>query len=282
MKNVSADRKPEGPPRTFAPGNALERKGFTLVELLVIIAVIAILAALLLPALARAKTSALSAKCKSNLRQWGLSLHMYTSDWGDKYPLRSYETNAGVWTYWQQSLEAYAIKWTSRDYNCPGFKGLIGCTNVPNGYTPDSYWPVNSSSYGYNAFGSRCAQVNPHLGLGEDRVFIAPGPFGPPWEQPVPASQVIVPSQMFAIGDSRVECYGSGAEVALNGYGVDALYCGLFSGNMPLCYPPRHGTAYNVVFCDGHVQGMKPILMFNPTNTAPMWNRDHQPHPESW
>src|SRR2546426_10169292 len=65
----------------------LRRDGFTLVELLVVIAVIAILAALLLPALAKAKASAQSAACKSNLRQLGLALNMYVDDWG-KYPGR--------------------------------------------------------------------------------------------------------------------------------------------------------------------------------------------------
>src|SRR6266540_5783314 len=59
--------------------------GFTLVELLVVIAVIAILAALLLPTLARGKASAKSAVCKSNLRQQGLALIMYVDDYG-KYP----------------------------------------------------------------------------------------------------------------------------------------------------------------------------------------------------
>src|SRR5438445_50108 len=59
--------------------------GFTLVELLVVIAVIAILAALLLPALARAKASAKSAACKSNLRQLGIALTVYVGDY-EEYP----------------------------------------------------------------------------------------------------------------------------------------------------------------------------------------------------
>ncbi|MCD5401393.1 DUF1559 domain-containing protein [candidate division NPL-UPA2 bacterium] len=97
--------------------------GFTLIELLVVIAIIAILAAMLLPVLARAREKARQAVCMSNLKQIGTAFHMYRQDnegrlpapdghffgygtwfplWPDSIaPYIGHTPSTGLWSYWE-------------------------------------------------------------------------------------------------------------------------------------------------------------------------------------
>src|SRR5678816_1650159 len=75
---------------TLRPARLNRRKGkpaFTLMELLVVIAVIAILCALLIPALANGKERGRRTACRNNLRQFYLTLHLYAADLADALPL---------------------------------------------------------------------------------------------------------------------------------------------------------------------------------------------------
>lgn len=64
----------------------MPRRGFTLIEMLVVIGIIAILAAVIFPVFARARAAARRTQCISNLKQLGQAHEMYASDWDDRYP----------------------------------------------------------------------------------------------------------------------------------------------------------------------------------------------------
>lgn len=84
------------------------RRGFTLIEMLVVIAIIAIIAGLLFPVFARAKATAKQTACVSNLSQIGKSVGMYMGDYDDLFPHALDASDRYLSNIWQHNPEYFA------------------------------------------------------------------------------------------------------------------------------------------------------------------------------
>jgi prepilin-type N-terminal cleavage/methylation domain-containing protein/prepilin-type processing-associated H-X9-DG protein len=246
-------------------------RGFTLLELLVVIGIIGLLAALLLPTLSRAKAQAQSAVCKNHLKQTGLALAMYLSE-NRRYP--PFWNTQHIWADWLYPYQR--LSWTNSTWHCPAFLSHGGTVRLA--LPPTSPGPC---SYSYNAFGisgsSGAYQLDgitkrtPHFGLGlSSRVLT-----GTSLE-----SEVLVPGEMYAVSDARLfkDPRLFGGTWGLQGLVEMDPYYAVINHESP----PLHGPGYNILFCDGHVAFVKRNDCLYPPRTARHWNRDHEPHPEAW
>jgi len=261
-RKLAKDRAPQQP--AGSPGSA-----FTLIELLVVIAIIAILAALLLPALSRAKAQANATACKNHLRQMGFALQMYVGDHSDFYPYsywfaRSHvDGSATILWNWERAIQLYyPLEYTNKAYHCPGYKGLISA----------SFFGVTNSFAGSYAYNKTGVGYGPPLGLGfgwddwNTRIY----------NTTTRQSSIVNPSDMFAVGDSRM--YTDPIPSPPLVFGGDEVWLSLTAATDA----PRHGQNYNELCCDGHVEGLPPLVLFGLTHTAHRWNYDDLPHSELW
>lgn len=147
------------------------RRAFTLIELLTVIAIIGILAAILIPVIGRARESAKGARCISNLRQVGVALHAYADENRGFLPPVAF---TGISPYYnrdprhiQHSLHPYlslrrAANWgTSMDqsiysavFDCPSYKGaqdgkkyqIQSSVRLADGSTPPTWGAISNNS----------------------------------------------------------------------------------------------------------------------------------------
>ena len=231
------------------------QRAFSITELMVVIAITAIFGALLLPALCKARAHACTAACASNLRQIGLALTIYVSDFG-KYPSGiRWSVTSFPW-YRNQIFTPYTAR-SRRVFFCPAQR--------PATESGIDFCPL---SYGYNSLGS-ARQPGWHLGLG----FIS--------HRPVSEAEVKMPSDMIAVGDSGSETVWdmllnpNTEQTASTGEGLTTANSWLPSR--------RHADGANIVMCDGHVDYAKQDRWIEKNDSARRrWNNDFEPHPETW
>jgi prepilin-type N-terminal cleavage/methylation domain-containing protein len=258
-----------------------EFAGFTLIELLVVIAVIAILAAMLIPALSRSKAQAQSIVCKNHLHEMTLALRMYTDDY-KAYPYYSDGGYGGPGVGpWYVALQPYyRLKWSNPAFHCPAYAGVV-TTDVSD----------NWGSYSYNVAGAvhepNVSVTTPSFGVGQ-------------WygnsETNIPAraeNQVIAPSGTFAFADTTLQGENENVAHSTMTYfqmgtgwsGQDWTGCFVLGGQAIAAGASgmfQHGKLMNVASCDAHVDSIRPMDLFNPAVSAQNWNYDHQAHEDLW
>ena len=249
--------------------------GFTLLELLVVISVIALLTALLLPALYKAKSAAASTVCRGNLHQVGLALRMYLDDYGC-YPF-DWHGRMGTGQIMGMTLNVSPV--VSETGLLPYLderRSLWFCPAQEDPQFQVKRWDggeIVARGYAVNLGGTGVDPAGRHLGL------------GPRWTESyghsiaipelVRDNEVLAPADMIAYGDTSVNSYG----LDLSPYRTD--YSSI--GQMDHRPAARHNRGANILFCDGHVEYAKRGTWIARTESMRRrWNIDNEPHPETW
>ena len=257
-----------------------DRQGSTLIELLVVIAIIAILAGMLLPSLAAAKSAAMSAKCRNNVRQLGLATQMYVDDCGF-YPIYNVHPDVlDTYVFWYEELRPYSgAGWNDPLFRCPTYKGLT---------IPGNEVAVPLGSYGYNSSGVKFEASE--LGLGGFAKVSGLDEWAA-----IPESRVKKPSEMISFGDAPLVLvtpimlqayYQIKGRTSYSGHGLldinirnNAQSTKSFFGADAAKASVQRGVEHRRRVLDGHLSIKEGKLR---TNRGPLrrWNNDNEPHPD--
>lgn len=192
-------------------------RGFTLVELLVVILIISVLVALLLPALAAAKESALSIQCEANLRSLGqMSMAYADANWGflpSDGNRNSPNTLAYAWNDqlfdWENGLPPTAVAWITYQMSTGKLPATIGGNNytqlrqkyLPLFSCPAEIVPITNNCWNFNYYVSPTAYAaNPNVYVWQFQWWWLAKPA---YSRPKKMADIRNPSQIIGIGDGN-------------------------------------------------------------------------------
>ncbi|MFA6175882.1 MAG: type II secretion system protein [Phycisphaerae bacterium] len=132
------------------PPNSIKKRGFTLVELLVVITIMLVLAGFLVPVAQKMRLKAQNAQCLSNLRQWGVVFNTYIYENNGKFPASEPQVGSNK-VSWQHATAPLSQSIASADIKgWRAGKGILGCPAHGHGPSGTSGYNQQYFSYVYN------------------------------------------------------------------------------------------------------------------------------------